>query len=83
MCDVCKCEGLDSAFRNGPRRPETFRQRLYNFYHEKEAIVALCHIHSYELFLIGEKRFVERHPLLVKDMVNDKKKYSQNTASSF
>lgn len=83
MCDVCRCEGLDSAFKNGPRKLETFRQKLYNFYQEKEAIIGLCHIHSYELFLIGEKRFVERHPLLVNDMVSDKRKYSAQSSSSF
>lgn len=83
MCDVCVAEGLDYRFKNGPKRPETFRQKLYNFFQDKEAVVTLCHVHSYELFLMGERKFVQRHPLLVRNMVQDKKKYMINSASSF
>jgi hypothetical protein len=83
MCDVCRNEGMDRFFKNGPKKTDTFRQKLYNFFQDREAVVSLCHIHSYELFLIGEKKFVERHPLLVRDMIQEKKKYMTSSASSF
>lgn len=83
MCDVCRNEKIDSQFKNGPKKLDKFRQKLYNFFEDKEATVTLCHLHSYELFLMGERKFVERHPLLVRDMVQDKRKYMTSSASSF
>lgn len=83
MCDVCHNENLDSLFKNGPKKTEVSRQRLYSFFQDKVALVTLCHLHSHELFLVGEKKFLEKHPLLVRDMVQDKNKYMTGSASSF
>ena len=62
MCDVCQVEKIDWRFRTADRPVETCR--LYRVYEGREAVVRLCRIHAIELFMIGETRFLETHPLL-------------------
>lgn len=83
MCVVCQIEGQDWRFRNGPRRREIFNLKLYSFYQEKVAQLGLCHCHSYELFLLGERRFLENYPKLVKEMIEHKNNYALKVPSTF
>lgn len=62
MCDVCREEGFDWKFHNGEKPLNNCR--FYRVYRGQTAQVMLCHLHSIELFCIGESRFLERHPKL-------------------
>lgn len=83
MCKVCEIEGLDWRFRNGAKHSQIMRLRMYNFYEDREALIGLCHCHGHEFFLIGERRFLERHPLLIKEMIAHKKNYIVRAPSTF
>lgn len=83
MCVVCQVEGQDWKFRNGAKRREIFNLKLYNFYQAKVAQIGLCHCHSYELFLVGERRFLESYPKLVKEMIEHKNNYAVKETSAF
>ena len=61
MCDVCKIEEIDTIFVNGPDKPRSVRVKLYKVYKGDIAIAALCHLHSIELFLVGEPSFYKAH----------------------
>ena len=82
MCVVCRIEDLDWKFKNGPKRSEIFNLRLYNFYQDKVAQLGMCHCHSYELFLMGERRFILNYPRLIKEMVHYKKNYVLKDATA-
>lgn len=60
MCEVCNFEGADSKFRNGPKNILTVNN-LYKVFKNAVAPVKLCHIHSIELFHLGERRFLREH----------------------
>lgn len=62
MCDVCQQESIDWKFKTGNRPLSSCR--LYRVYQGRTANINLCRIHSIELFCIGERRFLEEHPLL-------------------
>lgn len=62
MCDVCREENIDWKFHNGQKPLSNCR--LYRVYRGQTAQVTLCHIHSIELFCVGETRFLESHPSL-------------------
>jgi hypothetical protein len=84
MCVVCQIEGQDWKFKNGPKKPEIFNLKLYNFYQDKVAQIDVCHCHSYELFLLGERRFIMNYPKLIREMVHHKKNYAlKDVASRF
>jgi hypothetical protein len=63
MCQVCKVEGVDWKFRNGPERPLQ-RCVFYRVYQAETKMVHLCLLCSVELFHIGESRFLSKHPLM-------------------
>jgi hypothetical protein len=60
MCEICKVDGNNYLFRNGPKKKLT-GNFLYKIFKDKVAPIMLCHIHSIELFRIGEKRFLMQH----------------------
>lgn len=60
MCEVCRIEGQDYLFKNGPRKILT-NNNLYKVFSKSVAPVKLCHVHSVELFRLGERRFLEEH----------------------
>lgn len=60
MCEVCRAEGDDYLFKNGPTKILT-NNNLYKVFKNAIAPIKLCHIHSIELFHIGERRFLREH----------------------
>jgi len=60
MCEVCQSEGKDYLFLNGPKK-YIYNNNLYKVYKNSIAPVRLCYIHSIELFMLGEKRFLKEH----------------------
>lgn len=60
MCEVCKAEGADYLFRNGPKKA-LMKEHLYKVFRRAVAPVRMCHIHSIELFHMGERRFLREH----------------------
>ena len=60
MCEVCRAEGDDYLFKNGPKKVLTMNN-LYKVFKNSIAPIKLCHVHSIELFHIGEKRFLREH----------------------
>lgn len=84
ICVACKAKGQDWRFRNGPRKQKLVPTKLYRFYQENTAQVSLCHCHNYELFVLGERRFLEGNPGLVKEMIVHKENYVvRSPVSSF
>lgn len=73
MCDICKSEGKDPAFVNGPKDLMT-TQQLYKVYKSSVAPVRLCYYHSIELFVLGEKRFLREHLSFARILVIRSKK---------
>ncbi len=60
MCDVCRSEDEDWAFRNGERK-KLNSVKLYRVYQGREASAQMCHLHAIELFTTGETRFLRAH----------------------
>lgn len=61
MCEVCKSEGKDYLFLNGTAKKFIYTNNLYKVFKNSVAPVRLCYIHSIELFMLGEKRFLKEH----------------------
>ncbi|MDO9184234.1 MAG: hypothetical protein Q7U04_17600 [Bacteriovorax sp.] len=60
MCEVCRAQGEDYLFKNGPKKILT-NNNLYKVFKDAVAPVKLCHVHSIELFHMGERRFLREH----------------------
>ena len=73
MCEVCRLEGHQSKVINGKKKLK--EAKLYRVYVGQWAKMALCHIHSIELFCIGETRFLLNHLKLAQDLGVNKEKY--------
>jgi len=82
MCEVCKCEGVDYKFKNGPTKGLN-RDTLYKVYKDHSANISLCHIHSIELFMVGEKRFLKNHLAYARVLANKSFSYKQAEDSPF
>ena len=82
MCEICKSEGKDPSFVNGPKDHITTAQ-LYKVYKNSVAPVRLCYIHSIELFMLGEKRFLKEHLSFARALVTRSKKLSSASDSPF
>lgn len=65
MCEVCKAEGQDMAFKNGDRM-NIYKNSLYKVFKDSVADIKLCHVHSIELFTLGETRFLREHLLFAR-----------------
>ena len=74
MCDVCVTEGIDWKFKTGNKRLQ--KAKLYKVYVNQVATVNVCHIHSIELFNIGERRFLNNHLPLAMKMATEKSNFS-------
>lgn len=82
MCEICISEGKDPRFVNGSKNHITTAQ-LYKVYKNSVAPVRLCYIHSIELFMIGEKRFLKEHLSFARALVTRSKKLSSAADSPF
>ncbi len=82
MCEVCRAEGLDPKFRNG-NRPTAVKNILYKVYRESVANIRLCHIHSIELFMLGEKRFLREHLQFARDLAKKSTRIDSRESSPF
>ncbi|MBC7428991.1 MAG: hypothetical protein H7336_10290 [Bacteriovorax sp.] len=82
MCEICKSEGKDAAFVNGTKDVIS-TQQLYKVYKNSVAPVRLCYIHSIELFMIGEKRFLKEHLSFAHVLITRSKKISSASDSPF
>ena len=82
MCEICISEGKDYMFVNGPKDHLTTAQ-LYKVYKNTVAPVRLCYIHSIELFMIGEKRFLIEHLSFARALITRSKKISSASDSPF
>ncbi len=82
MCEICKSEGKDYRFVNGPK-DHLVTQQLYKVYKNSVAPVRLCYIHSIELFMIGETRFLREHLSFARVLATRSKKLSSVSESPF
>jgi len=82
MCEVCKAEGSDYLFKNGPKKVLT-TNNLYKVFKNSIASIKLCHIHSIELFRIGESRFLKEHLGFARTLAHRTKLHSETSDSSF
>lgn len=61
MCDVCKIEKVNSPFLNGPSNKRHTRVKFYKVFKDEVAVALLCHLHTIEVFILGEPRFFKSH----------------------
>ena len=61
MCVVCELNGWDYRYLNGKKNKLSVN-KLYTFFDQKRAAqFKLCHIHSIELFKVGESSFLKTY----------------------
>lgn len=82
MCEVCRAEGEDYLFRNGPKKILT-ANNLYKVFKNSVAPVNLCHVHSIELFHIGERRFLREHIDFARGLASKNKSQTFSEDSPF
>jgi len=82
MCEICKSEGKDYRFSNG-EKDNIVTQQLYKVYKNTVAPVRMCYIHSIELFMIGEKRFLREHLDFARALATRSKKITAASDSPF
>ena len=82
MCEICKSEGQDTKFLNGTKS-QIITQQLYKVFKSHVAPVKLCYIHSIELFMLGEKRFLKHHLTFARNLATRSKKLSSIAESPF
>ncbi len=82
MCEVCKSEGSDYLFMNGPKKVLT-SNNLYKVFKGAVAPVKLCHVHSIELFHLGERRFLKEHLTFARGLAMRSKTQSEASDSPF
>ena len=78
MCEICKVDGNNYLFRNGDKKKLT-GNFLYKIFRDKVAPIRLCHIHSIELFRIGEKRFLMQHLNYARSIAKRAKHKTENS----
>jgi hypothetical protein len=82
MCEICTSEGKDYLFVNGPK-DQVVTQQLYKVYQDSVAPVRLCYIHSIELFMLGEIRFLKEHLTFARALATRSRKHAKSNESSF
>lgn len=82
MCEVCQSEGKDYLFLNGPKK-YIYTNNLYKVYKNSIAPVRLCYIHSIELFMLGEKRFLKEHLFFARRLATRSRNISAPDESLF
>ena len=81
MCEICQSEGKNTKFLNGPKNT-ILTYPLYKVYKGSIANVKLCYIHSIELFVLGERRFLREHLTFAKSLAS-RTKILPSTESPF
>jgi hypothetical protein len=74
MCEVCRSEGQNYVFKNGSK--PLYNDALYRVFKDNVANIKLCHIHSIELFKLGETRFLKEHILFARTLAKKVPKIS-------
>ena len=82
MCEICNSEGKDYRFLNGKKDFIT-TQQLYKVFKNAVAPVRLCYLHSIELFMIGETRFLREHLSFARSLATRSKNLSSANESPF
>ena len=82
MCEICQSEGKNTRFLNGPKEGVQ-TQSLYKVNKNSVAPVRLCYIHSIELFMMGETRFLREHLSFARALATRSKKLSSVSESPF
>jgi hypothetical protein len=82
MCEVCRSEGVDYLFKNGPKKILT-SNNLYKVFKNAVAPIKLCHVHTIELFHIGERRFLREHLDFARGLATRSKTQSSAEDSPF
>lgn len=82
MCEVCKSEGKNYQFVNGTKN-FLVTEQLYKVYKDSVASVRLCYIHSIELFMLGERRFLKEHLAYARSLITRTKRISSMDDSPF
>lgn len=77
MCDVCRFEGKDYKQINFPKL-KIIQRSLYTVFKQQTILLKLCYIHDIELFAIGEKRFMENHPNLLRAIIKWPDKFTKS-----
>ena len=75
MCEICQSEGKNTTMLNGPKNV-ILSCPLYKVYKGSVANVKLCYIHSIELFILGERRFLREHLTFAKSLASRTKNLS-------
>lgn len=75
MCEVCQSEGKDYRFLNGTKS-YLYTDHFYKVYKNAVAPVKLCYIHSIDLFMLGEKRFLKEHLSFARKLATRSKNYT-------
>ena len=81
MCEVCKSEGENFQFRNGPKK-FLYHNVLYKVFKNSVANIKLCHIHSIELFMVGEKKFLKEHIPFARDLARKSTRGTDDDSSA-
>jgi len=68
MCMVCSTCKESRSFLNG-NRADDFKHQLYA--NDKRISLTLCYIHSRDLFLMGERRFLTVYEDFARKMNSD------------
>jgi hypothetical protein len=82
MCEVCRAEGEDFLFKNGPKKILS-TNNLYKVFKNAVAPIKLCHIHSIELFHLGERRFLKEHLFFARGLASRSKSQTSAEDSPF
>jgi hypothetical protein len=82
MCDICKSEKVDYRFKNGAKTA-LFTIVLYNVYRDSHARAVACYIHSIELFMMGEKRFLQGHLPFARKLAKKARPIEENNYFSY
>ena len=59
MCKVCEIENIHRESFEGSRKPQNVT--FYRAFESRVVKFKFCYLHTRELFLVGEERFIENH----------------------
>ena len=82
MCEICINEGENYLFKNGIHEI-LVTNKLYRVFKDAVAPIKLCHLHSIELFRLGERRFMREHINFARSLASVHKFRSHSDQSLF
>lgn len=82
MCDVCRSENEDWEFRNG-KNSKLLSVKLYRVYQGREARSMMCYLHSIELFMAGERRFLRTHLRFARYLAQKSSEYEEDNGTDY